>query len=455
MARIYISSTYVDLITEREAAAQAIRRLGHLAIAMEDYVATDQRPVDKCLQDVKRCDAYVGIFAWRYGYIPEGYDKSISHLEYETAKNAGIPCLIFLTDQKAKWPVEYVTTGEERIKIDQLRSELKKEYIVSFFKNADELGGLVSAAVSKLKFPPGIPSATLKGKPKLGSIVSKMCNRIPQVNDFMKFFLEKSKKCSKRPQFYFIHGDELEGHESLLVRLMKTCLKDYAKTQWGEEYATICLEEVPWPKEGNLSDRQEYLKMNLIKEYSHVYEVTDITANTVSRLPCFEKRPLVLIKHNIYSSKWDKLNEQLIAWYIKEYWAALECDEHNDIPIFLVFFNIRYIQAKETGLKHMFLKWKSSTKERIREQLQHLLQSADEKCPCQLLKELTPIEKEDVMDWFIRNNLLEQELDRKKIIESIFMENNRPVTSVCWAKLEKELSRIVEECQCQREELII
>jgi hypothetical protein len=172
-------------------------------------------------------------------------------------------------------------------------------------------------------------------------------------------------------------------------------------------------------------------------------------------LPCFEKRPLVLIKHNIYSSKWDKLNEQLIAWYIKEYWAALECDEHNDIPIFLVFFNIRYIQAKETGLKHMFLKWKSSTKERIREQLQHLLQSADEKCPCQLLKELTPIEKEDVMDWFIRNNLLEQELDRKKIIESIFMENNRPVTSVCWAKLEKELSRIVEECQCQREELII
>jgi hypothetical protein len=451
MARIYISSTYVDLIKEREAAAKAVRRLGHLAIAMEDYVSSDQRPVDKCLQDVKSCDVYVGIIAWRYGYIPEGYDKSITHLEYETAKKAGIPCLIFLLDKKAPWPVENVSTGDERQKIDQLRSELKKEYLVSFFKNADELGGLVSAAVSNLKFPTTAP----KGKPKLGPIVSKMCNRIPQVNDFKKFFLEKSKKCPKRPQFYFIHGDELEGHESLLVRLMKTCLKDYAKTQWGEEYATICLEEVSWPKEGNMSDRQEYLKMNLIDKFSRLYEVTDFTANTVSRLPCFEKRPLVLIKHNIYSSKWDKLTEPLITWYIKDYWAALECDEHDSMPLFLVFFNVKYLQVKKTGLKQKILKLISITKEHIREQLQHLLQTADEKCPCQVLKELTPIGKEDVMDWFILNHLIEQEWERNKIIESIFMEDNRPVTSVSWAKLEKELSSIVERYQYQREELII
>ena len=71
MAKIYIFSTYVDLKKEREAAAQAIQRLEHQAIAMENYVASDQRPVDKCLQDVKRCDVYVGIFAWRYGFIPE------------------------------------------------------------------------------------------------------------------------------------------------------------------------------------------------------------------------------------------------------------------------------------------------------------------------------------------------------------------------------------------------
>jgi formylglycine-generating enzyme required for sulfatase activity len=150
MAKIYISSTYVDLKEEREAAAQAVRRLGHQSVYMEDYVAAPQFPVDKCLQDVRHCDAYIGIFAWRYGFIPDGYVKSITHLEYETAKKAGIPCLIFLLDKKAPWPVEYVASGEERQKIDQLRNELMKKYIVSFFKNADELSGKVSPAVSNL-----------------------------------------------------------------------------------------------------------------------------------------------------------------------------------------------------------------------------------------------------------------------------------------------------------------
>jgi formylglycine-generating enzyme required for sulfatase activity/predicted Ser/Thr protein kinase len=150
MAKIYISSTYVDLKKEREAASQAVRQLGHQAIAMEDYVAADKRPVDKCLQDVRSSDAYVGIFAWRYGFIPDGYDKSITHLEYEAAKKAGIPCLVFLTDNKAPWPVEYVTTGKERKKIDRLRKELMNEYVASFFKNTDQLGGQISASLSKL-----------------------------------------------------------------------------------------------------------------------------------------------------------------------------------------------------------------------------------------------------------------------------------------------------------------
>jgi hypothetical protein len=59
MAKIYISSTYVDLKEEREAAAQAVRRLGHQSIAMEDYVASDKCPVKKCLQVVRSCNVYM------------------------------------------------------------------------------------------------------------------------------------------------------------------------------------------------------------------------------------------------------------------------------------------------------------------------------------------------------------------------------------------------------------
>ena len=63
MARIYISSTYGDLKEHREKAYRVLRQLGHDAVAMEDYVATDQRPLAKCLADVAACDVYVGVFA--------------------------------------------------------------------------------------------------------------------------------------------------------------------------------------------------------------------------------------------------------------------------------------------------------------------------------------------------------------------------------------------------------
>jgi len=74
---------------------------------MEDYVATDARPLQKCLQDVRRADVYVGIFAWRYGYVPmedNPEKKSITELELNEADRLGKPRLIFLLKGTGAWP---------------------------------------------------------------------------------------------------------------------------------------------------------------------------------------------------------------------------------------------------------------------------------------------------------------------------------------------------------------
>jgi Domain of unknown function (DUF4062) len=68
MAKVYISSTFRDLQRHRMAAYRALRRLGHDVIGMEDYVAADERPLKKCLDDVARVDIYIGILAWRSDY---------------------------------------------------------------------------------------------------------------------------------------------------------------------------------------------------------------------------------------------------------------------------------------------------------------------------------------------------------------------------------------------------
>jgi hypothetical protein len=156
MAKIYISSTYSDLKEYREKVYRTLHQWGHQVIAMEDYVASDQRPLDRCLADVAGCDLYVGIFAWRYGYVPDRDNPaglSVTELEYRQAGEAGLPRLVFLLDDDAPWPPtqsETVTDPEGGgRRILALRAELKKDKLVSFFKNADELANQVSRAVQK------------------------------------------------------------------------------------------------------------------------------------------------------------------------------------------------------------------------------------------------------------------------------------------------------------------
>ncbi len=158
MARIYLSSTYSDLKDYRAAAYEALRKLRHDVIAMEDYVATDQRPLDVCLSDIAGCDIYIGLFAWRYGYIPvtdNPTHKSITELEYRKAVDLGIPRLLFLLDEDAAWPpklMDRITGENERgDTIGLLRQELQQRELVSFFKSPEQLSNVVGQAIYLLE----------------------------------------------------------------------------------------------------------------------------------------------------------------------------------------------------------------------------------------------------------------------------------------------------------------
>src|ERR1041384_3955289 len=85
VTKVYVSATFLDLQDCRAAVQLALRRLRVEDMAMESYVAEDRRPLERCLADVASCDVYVGIFAWRYGFIPAGYHQSITELEYREA----------------------------------------------------------------------------------------------------------------------------------------------------------------------------------------------------------------------------------------------------------------------------------------------------------------------------------------------------------------------------------
>src|SRR6266404_5586358 len=126
--RIFVSSSFDDLREHRAAAIRVLRQLGHEVLAMEDVIAASAAPLAKVLEMVDRSEAYVGIFAWRYGYVParaaephpppainipvvDGAvddETSITHYEYLSAVQRKLPVMAFLLDEHYPWPPQFI-----------------------------------------------------------------------------------------------------------------------------------------------------------------------------------------------------------------------------------------------------------------------------------------------------------------------------------------------------------
>jgi Domain of unknown function (DUF4062) len=157
--KVYISSTYQDLVEHRIAVDRTLRRMGHDVIGMEQYVAEGSKPVDRCKADVRAADAYVIIVAWRFGYVPGATaspadPRSITEIEFAEAKDSGRPILAFLLDPEAPWSPSRVdamgSTDKAGQEVARLRSELGSEYLAGIFRTPDDLASQVAAAVSAL-----------------------------------------------------------------------------------------------------------------------------------------------------------------------------------------------------------------------------------------------------------------------------------------------------------------
>ena len=146
--RVYLSSTFEDLAEYRSAALVAVRRLNHIAVGMEDYVARPQPPLEKCLDDVSKSDLYVLLLAWRYGCIPENHEQSITELEYRKAVESGIPTLIFLLDERVPWLPKFMDSGSSRERLLGLRKEVETRAVISYFTSPTDLQAKLTAALA-------------------------------------------------------------------------------------------------------------------------------------------------------------------------------------------------------------------------------------------------------------------------------------------------------------------
>jgi hypothetical protein len=76
--RVFISSTYEDLKAYRDAVTGACQRLGLVPVIMEEFQPDTDSGASVSLKKVRESDLYLGLFAYRYGYVPTGSRRSIA-----------------------------------------------------------------------------------------------------------------------------------------------------------------------------------------------------------------------------------------------------------------------------------------------------------------------------------------------------------------------------------------
>ncbi len=148
--RVFLSSTFIDLIEYRQAVQAAIRQLGAIDVSMEHFGARDERPVDECVRLVSNeSDLFVGVYAHRYGYIPDDAHISISEMEYRAATDASLPRFIYLGDEGQPWLPKYIDGDENEKKLRLFKDTLLKRHICQTFGNKDQLATKVVADIGR------------------------------------------------------------------------------------------------------------------------------------------------------------------------------------------------------------------------------------------------------------------------------------------------------------------
>lgn len=143
--KVFLSSTYIDLIEHRKAAHDALEQLGLHVIWMEAFGARPEESTKACLDEVAESDLFVGIYAHRYGYIPDGKDVSITEQEFDHAQESEKPIFGFIVDDDYIWHQKH-WEHDKKAKLDAFLSKVKKQP-VEFFTTSDNLAQNIASSV--------------------------------------------------------------------------------------------------------------------------------------------------------------------------------------------------------------------------------------------------------------------------------------------------------------------
>jgi CheY-like chemotaxis protein len=145
--KVFISSTYKDLVEHRNKAVEAVERSGLFSIKMERFGARTEDATTVCREEIDDADLFVGIYAHRYGYIPDDLGLSITEQEYLYASGKSKPTFCFFVDYEYPWKPGFIESEPAQTKLAAFKERITN--VCDTFTTPDDLAIKVASSIGR------------------------------------------------------------------------------------------------------------------------------------------------------------------------------------------------------------------------------------------------------------------------------------------------------------------
>jgi len=407
--------SYVDRVE------RAVSAAGHGIVDMADFAAQDARPAAVCVEEVSRCDVYVGIYGLRYG-SPVRDRPELSRM----------PRLVFLLDSRSQelaMPPAALVDREYGQRQDAFLQRVSDcGLTVQRFRNPDHLATLVERSLRKLAERSGgnsgggaSPSGSSSGAPVSARAVPELLPYLPNrhqqeqaMGDALQRLLAGERA---QPLVVILHGEEDQR-----VELFRDRFFQHSTAALLGQPLMIRDFQLPWPSE--LVPGEPFAEQFLEKICHHL--LSDSRAKDRLQALLRDAPGPVVLWSSLYTDDWGRQGAQLFE-QVCRFWQEHEAVAGHRL---IHWITINYLKPPAYRLRLAALRWllpgywryrasrrrRRRLNERIRNALKGIHQATAAGSRLVVLPELQSVRRSDAETWVrsqpVREFLRDQGLRR-------------------------------------------
>lgn len=357
--QVFVSSTYLDLVEERQKVMQSLLELDCFPVGMELFPASDDDQWTLIKGLVKTCDYYILIIGGRYGSENE-LGKSYTQMEYEYALENNIPILTFIHGNPAQLPNNKVESSIEKInKLDNFK-ELAQRKHCNYWKTPDELSREVTTSLVKLiKYSPGVGWIRADSRTSEHNILLKEYKDLSEKNlalelrnkDYVHVYKSFDEVWPDLRGILDLEIEEAKAKsEKVKIRCLGLCLHKSIPSiteyliqnmnilkgvQIDMRLSTFDSESTQWKLLNKIWDKHQEVHDSLMDEFVERISKHDDARLTIKRYK-YNHMPNwhgILVNHThlfLSACMWDSYNTLTAGQNTYEYYCYGKSERHND-----------------------------------------------------------------------------------------------------------------------------